>query len=496
MREIVGGVVINEVEAEPLSDYVLDFLSTQRKESPYLDFKLTLDIEKGGRFPEIAKDFFAFSNWGGGWILLGWLEHSNGQFVPVGLPESFRIDQASLQEKFNAYIDSPLTILYTTFEKDLKHLFTKAKPDVQEKVNSTSNKFAAIYIPPSRELLIPKQDGTYQIENKTKTVFIKGQVYYRRGTQSTHPSPQELSLIKKRIVKEDYRISVISGEPDELEEELHSNLFEVTKLPASVYIAESKAYTNLELKSVLSKAGVFPNFFHKFKEWDGEIIIFENLFDVNCPYRELVEVNTIRQERTEEWLQNPDKRRIIVELLRRELIHHAVRKGLMADWKLRLYYPTEEHKRKEKWTSRYKQSNNTVAARMYAQQLQRYIYWHTCIRVSFLQIGKIFYLRIDPSFLITEDGKTLSDDKAVGSIVTRLTYNKYNDTYLNSILFWIQQLSTESVIQIKDYFSISTQPSTTTVSVGILYDIPSTEFRLNIDNPEDEDVIVEEDNEI
>ncbi len=46
MREVIGGVVINEVEAEPLSDYVLDFLTSQKKECPYLDFKLLSELDK------------------------------------------------------------------------------------------------------------------------------------------------------------------------------------------------------------------------------------------------------------------------------------------------------------------------------------------------------------------------------------------------------------------------------------------------------------------
>lgn len=110
MREIIGGIVINEVETEPLSDYIIDFLTSQNKECPYLDFKKIISTRKDSSFPELAKDIFAFSNYGGGWILIGWEEVKSNLYLPVGLPEEYEVDQASLQEKFNSFTDIPIEI--------------------------------------------------------------------------------------------------------------------------------------------------------------------------------------------------------------------------------------------------------------------------------------------------------------------------------------------------------------------------------------------------
>ena len=115
MREVIGGVVINEVEAEPLSEYVLDFLTSQKKECPYLDFKLTIHVGKNSDFPEVAKDIFAFSNYGGGWILIGWKEEKKNQYLPAGVPDDYKVDQATLQEKFNSYSSKPIQIEYKDF---------------------------------------------------------------------------------------------------------------------------------------------------------------------------------------------------------------------------------------------------------------------------------------------------------------------------------------------------------------------------------------------
>lgn len=240
MREVVGGIVINEVEAEPLSDYVVDFLISQRKESPILDFKKIISIRKDSDFPEIAKDIFAFSNYGGGWILIGWEETSPNMFVPVGLPEDYKVDQATLQEKFNSFTDSPIELLYKELNKDFKDLFIKAKEEVRQKVNSISNKFAIIFIPPSYILLKPNKEGKYKKGEKEKVVFSKDEYFYRRGTQNIHPSSYELQLIKKRLEKEQYRLSVLSGEPDKISEKIYSNLFKVTKCLSMYILAKRK----------------------------------------------------------------------------------------------------------------------------------------------------------------------------------------------------------------------------------------------------------------
>ena len=92
-------------------------MEQRKSEAPFLDFKLTINIGKDSDFPEIAKDIFAFSNYGGGWILIGWKEEKNKRYTPVGVPEDYNVDQANLQEKFNAYLEEPIELLYTERRK-------------------------------------------------------------------------------------------------------------------------------------------------------------------------------------------------------------------------------------------------------------------------------------------------------------------------------------------------------------------------------------------
>ena len=82
--------------------------------------------------------------------------------------------------------------------------------------------------------------------------------------------------------------------------------------------------------------------------------------------------------------------------------------------------------------------------------------------------------------MITEDGKKPMSSFKVGTIITRLSYNKYNDNYRNTILFWIYQLKNGRNIFINDYLEISPKPATTDLPYGIIFDIPSKEFKLDI----------------
>lgn len=497
MREIIGGVVINEVEAKPLSELVINFLTAQRKESPFLDFKYKISIAKSSDFPEIAKDIFAFSNYGGGWILIGWKEITKSRYVPVGLSKEYEIDQAQLQERFNSFSNIELSLEYTEFERDFRHLFRDYPQKIRDKVNSISNRFAIIFVPPSHGIIKPIKIGKYQKGDRERVVFKKNDVFYRRGTQNIKPSKHEMELMKKRMEDENYRISFLSGEPDIINETIFSNLFKVTKLPRYVYFGDIRDIDDVSIKSYLREMSIFPEFFYKFKEWNNKIITFENIEDAENPYRGLVITSTIKKEPFNEWLNDEDKRRIVVGLLNRELKHFAIGKGLYLDYKNKLFFPLKQtvDKRRESWKSRYGASRRTVAAQMFAEQLGHSIYWHASFSPNFLQIGNNFYLRILPSFLITEDGRRAVHGFKEGTIITRLSYDKYNISYLNDILFWVHILGNGKNIVIGDYLEIESEPVKLQSDVGIMFDIPSSEFRLDI-GTSDEEGINEDDEDV
>ena len=473
----------NDVEGG-LGKSMIDFLSVSTKESPYLDFKKTLDTSKNSAFPEIAKDVFAFSNQGGGWILLGWEEYKKNQFVPVGLPEEFELEQAVLQEKFNSFVRNPIHIGYREFNKNFKVLFPSDKDEFRNKVNSISDRFGVIFIPPSNEILTPIKIGAYKLQERMRTVFQSGDVFYRRGTQSINAKKNEIDRIKKRIKQEDYRLSILSGEPDEIEETIYSNLFEIINVPKFVYAGVSKGYDNVSIKTLLKQEKIFPEFYFKFKEWGNKIVTFENLLDPNNPYQKLVNPESVTKQPLRGWLKDENKHRIIKEILNREVKHHAIKEGLWLSYERnKLYYPysSEESKRKKQWKSRYSTPTKTVASKWYFQKLKRMFFQHAAFEVEIIEFEETFYLRVLPSIVITEDGVRSLHNSAIGTLITTLSYKNYNSNYLNNVLFWIYQFGQGKDIEISSYLTISNKPVELKTNYGISHDIPSTESKIQAD---------------
>ncbi len=467
MNKQYASVSINEVEVEPLSEYVIEFLTAQKKECPYLDFKYTIHIGKDSDFPELGKDIFAFSNYGGGWILVGWKEVKPNVFVPTGVPHEYAVDGATLQEKFNSFVDSPIELKYKEFEL----LF-----------NGVNCRFAAIFVPPSNVVLVPNKEGKYKKGEKDRIVFKKEQLFYRRGSQSTIPSEYEKKLIEQRVKNENYRLSLLSGEPDEIEEVIYSNLLPISKSPEFIYLGANRPDNDdVTIKQYLRDKGVFPEFFYKFKQWDNSFVTFENLTDAKNIYSGLVIAGTIKKEKVSDWLQDGTKSKIIIELLNKELRHYAVGKHMfLFKEKNKLFYPTNEDTRKISWKSKYSESTRTVAAKMFASQVGGDVYFHAAFEPSFIQIDRKIYLEINPSFVITSDGHSPLTSMNVGTIITRLSYNKYNDSQRNNILFWVSQLKNGNTIKIAEYLEISPNLISTKLSHGIIFDRPSTDFKFEI----------------
>ena len=100
-----SGVYINDELQDPTGKFVKNYMFRLSKETPFLDYKKKININKNSDFPKFVKDALAFANYGGGYIFLGMEENEHldpeikGKFIPLGLSQNFHIDQATLQEK-------------------------------------------------------------------------------------------------------------------------------------------------------------------------------------------------------------------------------------------------------------------------------------------------------------------------------------------------------------------------------------------------------------
>lgn len=487
MTDKKGSIVINNELTDPLGDYVFDYLLSQTKETSFHDFKLTVDISKNSSdFPKIIKDVYAFSNYGGGFLILGVKQndHSDdnikGNFIKTGLPEDFHLEQASLQEKTNSYLETPIGIGYSEFSRE---------------IDGKQKRFGLIYIPPSPKILIPKEDGKYKIGDKEKIAFIKGETYTRRGTQSIPASKYEIKHMEERVKNEKYRLSILSGEPDSVEEVLYGNIFEVKNIPKYVYTGITKYSSFTEVIDALrEKFPQTPHFNLKYRPYEDKIISFQNLEDRENILHDLVHKDSIKKEPITNWLDNGPKEMIIISLMNKEVTDAGRRQGMRFDDKTKkLYYITTSESRSEFWPSRYKGvQSKQVAKRLWAEQVKKQVYAHAAFRPTIIKIHNKFYLKINLTMMITEDGRKPERGLMMGTIITRSSYNKYNKQQLNNILFWINKLGDGKDVVVMDDFIISNEPVQTTINTGILWDIPTMDLKKFIEEYES----VEEEEEV
>ncbi len=439
----------------PLDDVVTNFLLSKKRETAELDFKYEIDIKKSSDFAKIAKHVFAMSNYGGGHILIGFKETKTGNIEPVGLPLDYHIDQAHLQEKFNAYSNSPIVLDY----KEVKKI-----------VNSDLKKFAVIYVPPSNVVLTSIKPGSYvDKDGKLRQIFDKGEILIRRGTQSVPATLKEIKYIEKRATRTKYQISLLTGKPDKVKENLFGNFFNVIQLPEEVFEAKLPIQTR------------FRFFEHKHMPFVrmGEKIY--SFCDVrNDPIGPYIKQDSFKVIKSSEFFESQGKRNLLVRLLNQEARHAALLKNMKYDGKHKntYFFPCEGYERKEKWEGRFRKSTRIVAKRVRISQLATSLYIHSAASVSFSIVNTEVYLKILPRIVLTPDGFTPISGFDKGTVKTRVIFNQYNDAYLNIVLFWISRFKSKEneKIEIGERIVVSPEPVTVKINFGIRKDRPATEF--------------------
>lgn len=440
----------------PLDDIVAEFILSQRRETAELDFKLTFDTRKDSDFAKIVKDIFAMSNYGGGYLVFGFKETKTGTFDPIGLPPSFHVDQAQLQEKFNSYSNDPLAIGYREIEKE---------------VNGEIRKFAVIYVPPSTMLLKPTKYGIYTDgTGKVRKAFSKDEILFRRGTQCVHASQNEIRFIERRVKETEYKIGLLKGKPDRIKENLYSNCFEVIKLPSDIFEAELPK--NIKFAFFETKDTPF------IRHTKEKIYSFCDVGEE--PFGKYIRNGSSRKHKLSYFLESQDRKILLTWLLNREIRHVALKKGLRYDWRNKkvYFYPTDKPERYESWEGRFKKSRRLVAKKLYIEQLNRSLFVHSAASISFSLIGTKFYLKILPRIILTHDGYAAIQSFREGIVKTRLSYNQYNDAYLNLVLFWISRFKSpdRKKIDFNGRILVSPEPVTVALNIGIRSDRPSEEF--------------------
>lgn len=199
------------------------------------------------------------------------------------------------------------------------------------------------------------------------------------------------------------------------------------------------------------------------------------------PFKKYIKAGSLSKRDVSEFLEIQDRKILLIWLLNSEIRNVALKKGLRYTRNNRnvYFYPSDAPERYEIWKSRYRKTRKRVAKKIYVRQLNRSLFTHDAALIAFQCIGTGLYLKILPTIVLTHDGYETTRGFREGTAKTRLSYNKFNDAYLNLLLFWISRFKSvgKNSIDLDGRILISTQPVTVKLGWGIKKDRPSTEFK-------------------
>lgn len=201
--------------------------------------------------------------------------------------------------------------------------------------------------------------------------------------------------------------------PKRKSERLISNLLEVTRLPAVMWMAETQFRKPKEFREALQRGQEWPP-----REWflrDGRVYSVHNLR--NEPWNSVCDLGTVESIETEEWSQSEfrDQRNGFVRLLHTCLAARIAPMGLI--WNSEeecYYYKARIDKRtgalipKEVSYKSLQQSTSRTVFQPYFSKKDpaRVAYYrHHGFKVHFQRLDMKWYMEITPRYIFTSDGK-------------------------------------------------------------------------------------------
>lgn len=201
-----------------------EILRTKR-ESKKLDFKSKFDPNIQGDWCELLKDIAAIANSGGGDIIIGL--NNDATVSKIDVQAILSLDLATICDKIRSYTGDDFS--------DIQIMEAKKR----------NYKLAIIHIGASQIPLIFIKPGTYPIDqNRQKTAFGLGTLYFRHGAKSEPGSSRDLKLFVEQYIRK-YRQNIFGNLRKVIEAPTGHK---VQMLPPNVY--ESKDPTATPIRRV------------------------------------------------------------------------------------------------------------------------------------------------------------------------------------------------------------------------------------------------------
>jgi hypothetical protein len=236
--------------------------------------------------------------------------------------------------------------------------------------------------------------------------------------------------------------------PDAVTDVLYSTLLPVERVPAHLFGAATDARFPSEVEGRARAPFVSPFILHGDRLW-----AFQDLRDKDGPFAGDVDRASTERHTVSDWLTDPDRARLIQQLLNRCLNKLTGHRGLHLDKEHhRFYFPAERVGAPRSVS--YVPLNKPSATRKVVWQptrkkdgATRNHWFHRGVSLQFILLDRAtesWVLAMRPELRLTLDGETPYPSKAVGRRVTRRKSRLFNYDLLGEIQFWRDYLSESS----------------------------------------------------
>lgn len=289
-------------------------------------------------------------------------------------------------------------------------------------------------------------------------------------------------------------------EADKVEEKLISNLLPVLELPRHVYASSTRLRQKADISQLSNgKPQSYPPFLLR----SGKLFTFENLGDDNSLFHSVIDGARPESEEFSDWF-GTDKHNWAVEMLNLHLKASAYERYLRFDGKGQRFFfaPYRDTPKKISWFvggRRYHREVTTphTVTRLNSQGTKERLpfgWRHQGLRANFVHLPPGLFLRLEPTWLLTADGKVPRGGPRVGPVLSHWLNQERNGQILRSIRFWSLVLSRgQSEISIptgQQPIRVALTPARGLLGFGIICD--SVDYDRLINAEMEDDLLVPE----
>jgi hypothetical protein len=247
------------------------------------------------------------------------------------------------------------------------------------------------------------------------------------------------------------------ADPDAITERLYCNLLPIERLPKYVYTAaiskhlvksNKKGKETLPSKAQLKEAvresqeaadiPAAQRYMPAFRVFEDRIITFHDLEALESPLAAVIDENDVEVLNTTDLLRDEALRKILISLMNMALSRHIRKAGLVVDEEKqgRFFFPAKDGEPHQiTWVPVRKKAIRTVAKPVMKDD--KVHFWrHLGAYIQVVYLVNKFYVKIMPTWVISEDGYKASGGPDIGKKVIKWTGPERNLQVLYHVRFW------------------------------------------------------------